>query len=249
MFPVTSEKLSFADISDYWSRYMPTAEPFELLARLEQAWWRGEIRGQAASTRLGLLRSMFRELGDRVDLGIVFIREGDEPPAKVTELPDGYADVDMRYRIRVPSDDISDWNEEMCAEAFNAMAETSSAVSYPNFTPFFASIQLSFEEFDKWRRARRYLKPAFWSAPVAETGLQKSKLGRPPIYSWEQVKKHLLEYAKRKGPIQTDKELLQKCADLAASIHASGKTPDDKTIRAAIKQYGLDQPPICSPSQ
>jgi hypothetical protein len=96
MFPVSSGQLSFADISDYWSRYMRTAEPFELLARLEQAWWRGEIRGQAASTRLQLLQRMFRELGDRPDLGIVFIREGDEPPAEVTELPDGYADVDIR---------------------------------------------------------------------------------------------------------------------------------------------------------
>jgi hypothetical protein len=70
-FPVTSENLSFADISDYWSRYMKTAEPSELLACLEQAWWRGEIRGQAASTRLQLLQSMFRAFGDRADLGIV----------------------------------------------------------------------------------------------------------------------------------------------------------------------------------
>ena len=46
----------------------------------------------------------------------------------------------------------------MCAEAFNAMAETSCTVGSPNFTPFFASIQLSFEEFDKWRRARRYIE-------------------------------------------------------------------------------------------
>ena len=167
----------------------------------------------------------------------------------MTELPDGRVDVDMRCRIRVPSDDISDWNEKICEEAFNAMAETSSAVSYPNFTPFFASIQLSFEEFDKWRRARRYLKPAFWSAPIAKTGLQKPKRGRPPEYSWEQVKARLLEYAKQKGAIQTEKELLQKCADLAASLHASGKMPDDKTIRGAIKNYGLDQPPICHPSQ
>ena len=36
MFPVTSEKLSFADISDYWSRHMRTAEPPELLALLEK---------------------------------------------------------------------------------------------------------------------------------------------------------------------------------------------------------------------
>jgi hypothetical protein len=63
------------------------------------------------------------------------------------------------------------------------------------------------------------------------------------------VKGRLLEYAKENGAIQTEKELLQKCADLAASIHASGKTPDDKTIRGAIKKYGLDQPPICRPPQ
>jgi hypothetical protein len=260
MFPITSGKLSCAKISDYWSRYMRTAEPPELLALLEQAWWRGEIRGQAASTRLQLLQSMFRALGDRADLGIVFVREGRPPPngielpdgivdVEVTELPDGIVDVSTRYHIPVPSDDVTDWNEQMCEQAFNALAQTSSTNSYPNLTPFFRSIQLSFEEFDKWRKARRYLKPAFWSAPVAKTGLQKPKRGRPPEYKWEQVKARLLEYAKEKGAIQTEKELLQKCGDLAAGLHASGKMPDDKTIRGAIKKYGLGQPPICHSSQ
>jgi hypothetical protein len=112
MFPVTSEKLSFADISDYWSRHMRTAEPPELLALLEQAWWRGEIRGQAGSTRLQLLQSMFSALGKRADLGIVFITEGNEPPAEVTELANGGADFDLRPRIRVPAQCVSDWNEK-----------------------------------------------------------------------------------------------------------------------------------------
>jgi hypothetical protein len=114
MFPVTIQKLSFADISDYWSRYMKTAEPVELLALLEQAWWRGEIRGLAETTRLQLLQSMFRSLRERVDLGIVFVRVGDDPPPPVTELPDGFVNVDKRHVIPVPSDDVSGWNEQTC---------------------------------------------------------------------------------------------------------------------------------------
>jgi hypothetical protein len=137
----------------------------------------------------------------------------------------------------------------MCADAFNAMAETASAVSHPNFEPFFASIQLSFDQFDRWRRARGYPKLDFWSAPVAPTGLQKRERGKPPEYDWKQVKTGMLKYAEENGPIRTEKQLIQKCGDIATSLHARGKTPDDKTIRAAIKSYGLDQPPICRRSQ
>ena len=36
MFPLAANELSFADISDFWSREIkPKAYPFELLARLE----------------------------------------------------------------------------------------------------------------------------------------------------------------------------------------------------------------------
>ena len=169
MFPVAADKLSFADISDFWSRGIQTAHPLELLALLEKAWWRGEIRGLAPTTRLQLLQSMFTSLHERSDLGIVFVREGDKPPPPVTELPDGSADVDMRYAIPVPADDVSGWNEQMCEQAFEALAQTSSSDSYPDLAPFFATIKLSFEEFDRWRRARGYPKPAFWGGPAAST--------------------------------------------------------------------------------
>jgi hypothetical protein len=193
--------------------------------------------------------TMFRSLRERADLGIVFVREGDEPPPQVTELPDGSADVDMRYLIPVPSDDLSGWNEQMCAQAFDALAQTSSRDSYPDLAPFFASIELSFEEFDRWRRARGYPKPPFWGGPAASTLLQKPKRGRPPEYSWEQVLRRLHKHAEENGPIGTYEERLQKCTDLAASLHPLGKTPDDSTIRGAIKKYGLDQPPICRPTR
>src|SRR5262245_17109127 len=121
MFPISSDRLSFIEISDFWSRDMGKAHPHELLTLLEQAWWRGKIRGIAATTRLELLQSMFTSLGERSDLGIVFVREGDEPPPQVTELPDGSASVEMRIHIPIPSEDVSSWNERKCNLAFDAL--------------------------------------------------------------------------------------------------------------------------------
>jgi hypothetical protein len=177
MFPVTRDNLSFADVSHFWSRYIETAQPPELLALLEQAWWRGEFRGLAETTRLQLLQSMFRSLRERADLGIVFVRVGDDPAPTVTELPDGLMNVDMRHVIPVPSDDVSGWNEQTCEQAFEALAQTSSLESYPDLAPFFASIKLSFEEFDRWRKTRGYPKPAFWGGPAALTMTPEATLG------------------------------------------------------------------------
>jgi hypothetical protein len=36
-------------------------------------------------------------------------------------------------------------------------------------------------------------------------------------------------------------ELLAKCSDLATELHPRKKTPDDKTIREAVKTYALDK--------
>ncbi len=245
MFPLAANELSFADISDVWSREIkPKAYPFELLARLEGAWWRGEIRGLAASTRLQLLQSMFSSLRERHDLGIVFVREEDDPLPRVTELPRAFAEVDIRPRIPIPSDDVSSWNEEMCKQAFDVLAQTSSTASYPDLAPFFALIKLPYEEFDSWRKAQRFPKPSFWAGPAASGRLQKRNRGRPLVYNWEQVHTRLLEHVKTHGPIRSDQELVQSITDHASDLNPDGKTPDGSTVRDAIEKYGLDKPPI-----
>jgi hypothetical protein len=33
---------------------------------------------------------------------------------------------------------------------------------------------------------------------------------------------------------------LQKCSDFASELHPAKKTPDDSTIRGAVKKHGLD---------
>jgi hypothetical protein len=173
MFPIAKNKLSFREISDYWSREIQSpASQFELLGLLEKAWWLGEVRGDSARSRLQLLQAMFTSMHDRNDLGIVFVL-GEDPP-KATELPDG---VDVRRRIIVPSGDTSTWNEDSCGDAFHTLAQTISAVSYPEIAPGLTYIELTYGEFNDWCRKRGYRKPTFWQPTSSQ--LEKSKRGRP----------------------------------------------------------------------
>src|SRR6516162_6656510 len=132
MFPIAKNKLSFREISDYWSREIqPPASQLELLGLLEEAWWLGEVRADSARSRLQLLQAMFNSMHDRNDLGIVFVLGEDTGPPKATELPDGSVAIDARRRIIVPSGDTSTWDEDSCGDAFHTLTQTSSTVSYP----------------------------------------------------------------------------------------------------------------------
>jgi hypothetical protein len=68
----------------------------------------------------------------------------------------------------------------------------------------------------------------------------QSARGRPPEYNWIGVRTELAAYVSKHGPMQKHDELMQKCADFASELHPKRKTPDDKTIREAIKTHALD---------
>ncbi len=140
-------------------------------------------------------------------------------------------------KINVPSSDTESWDEAACRDAFHALAEVTerqSIESYREFAVMLPSIRLTCEEFNTWCRERGYPKPKFWRPP-----LKKSKRGRPPEYNWNGVKALLETYVSGHGPVQTIGELLQKCADFAFELHPGKSTPDDKTIREAIKTHAL----------
>jgi hypothetical protein len=59
MIPTSEDPLSLLRIADYWSRQIPYSAR-ELLQLLVSAWWRGEIVGESAASRLVLLRGMFK---------------------------------------------------------------------------------------------------------------------------------------------------------------------------------------------
>jgi hypothetical protein len=181
---------------------------------------------------------MFQAMHDRDDLGIIFVAEG-VGELRTEQLSDGSVVVDARHRICLPSGDISTWDESNCKDAFDVLAQTSSTESYPEMTPGLAFIELTFDEFSDWRVRRGYDKPNFWR-PFTAVVLEKPKRGRPAEYNWPGVKKQLTAYVAQNGPIQSSIELLQKCADFASELHPERKTPDDKTIREAIKAHALD---------
>jgi hypothetical protein len=68
----------------------------------------------------------------------------------------------------------------------------------------------------------------------------QSARGRPPEYNWIGVRTELAAYVSKHGPMRKHVELMQKCADFATDQHPEGKTPNDATIRAAIKKHALD---------
>ncbi len=236
MYPIARAALSFLDISEYWSREIyPPASSHELLNTLVSAWWLGELRGDSKHSPLQLLKIMYTSMF-RDDLGIVFI-VGDGAGPLPVELPDGSLKLNLRPQIHVPSSDTESWDEAACRDAFHALAEVTerqSIESYREFAVMLPSIRLTCEEFNTWCRERGYPKPKFWRPP-----LKKSKRGRPPEYNWNGVKALLETYVSGHGPVQTIGELLQKCADFAFELHPGKSTPDDKTIREAIKTHAL----------
>jgi len=236
MFPIAKPTLSFQETADYWSREIwPPASSHELLSILVSAWWLGELRGDSVHSRLQLLKMMFTSKY-RDDLGIMFIVGDDADPPPV-DLPDGSLEIDVRPQIHVPSSNVESWDEAGCRDAFQALAEiteTSSIKKYRHFGVLLPFIKLTYEQFNTWCRKRGYPTPKFWQPP-----LKKSKRGRAAEYNWNGVKPRLETYASEHGPVQTMGELLQKCADFACELHPGKRTPDDKTIREAIKTHGL----------
>jgi hypothetical protein len=165
MFPITTDKLSLFKIADYWSREIqPPASRDELLALLEGAWWRGEISGDSATTRLQFLKNMFKLIPKCDAPRIVFVAGGEAGPPTYFELPNGSVSVDVRPRVPVPSTDTDTWNEDSCAEAFQALAgiEEPSSKHYWEFSPGIDFIELTRDEFIQWLGVRGIDIPTFW---------------------------------------------------------------------------------------
>jgi hypothetical protein len=208
MFPITKKSLSFLEISNYWSREIqPRASQNELLKCLESAWWLDEIHGDSALSRLEFLKRMFKSMQYRDDVGIVFIAGSDIYKAPEKYLPDGSALVTVKHQIPLPSSDTDTWDDCTCADAFQALAETSSVESYPEMTASLAYIELTYDEFIGWLTKRRMHKPEFWqpynvSPPVALTELSDrreklaGRVGRPPL-DWSEARDctfYLMDY-------------------------------------------------------
>ena len=133
MFPLSEDQLSFWKIADFWSREIqPSASQGELADRLEAAWWRGEITGISAVSRLQLLKRWFEARQRSPSDDIVFVTSNDGGPPQETPQADGSVDIiDTRPRISVP-DETENWTKESCAAAFKALEPIQKVVESMN---------------------------------------------------------------------------------------------------------------------
>ena len=169
MVSLLAERLPFMEIAEFWSRAIKHLESQgELLARLESAWWKGEIKGNSALNRVQLLRIMFDARGEPDMQSVIFASLNDAgQPAEIQQLPDG--GVLVRRKISVP-DEIDDWTENSCNDAFEALAELPSQQHFPMLSYSIRFIDLTPEEFFSWARTKYSDLPEFWKSPVVEGG-------------------------------------------------------------------------------
>ncbi|HEV2627241.1 MAG TPA: hypothetical protein VGV41_01165 [Pseudolabrys sp.] len=71
--------------------------------------------------------------------------------------------------------------------------------------------------------------------------LKKATRGRPLTYNWEGVKRGLVSYRQKNGDVQSRNELLHLCSEYATELNRERRTPDDATIRDAIRVHKLDR--------
>jgi hypothetical protein len=177
LLPVFKAKLSVAEICAHWSQEINQSLN-DILAFLEGGWWRGEIKGESAVTRLELLKKIFNWARDRPPGGIVFVTPQDVNLPQGEEMPDGgvsfhYDDL-QRVRIVVPSTDPDTWSEASCASAFETLAETPSLEYYREWSPVFLAMTLAHGEFMQWLTACKMELPRFWRLSLDYTLLNRA---------------------------------------------------------------------------
>ena len=108
---------------------------------------------------------------------------------------------------------------------------------------FLANCWIPRSMFSRWLAKHRHpASPPRFEPVLRSEALQlmKPRRGRPAEYNWAGVKLRLLDYVSQHGPVRIFAELLQKCSDFASELHPKRRTPDDKTIRVAIRKHELD---------
>jgi hypothetical protein len=195
---ICRDRLSFGDITDYWSREIQAlTSRDELLDFLEAAWWRGQLRTDGPLTPLALLKSMYRSAREGGLTTLVFVTKEDSIRPKGIELADGSLQFhvnDLRPYIIVPSDDPETWTEASCAPVFKELAQKPSRKYYLDRTIQFLMMEIDRHQFVRLLTAHGLDLPKFWRPSIAKPSelhekAQNSTSGRahrkqaPPVRS------------------------------------------------------------------
>jgi hypothetical protein len=169
MFPIpTDQTLSFAKVASYWSRETtPLATFKESLDALVKAWLRGELAAKGAE-RVDVLRAIYRQPPDLVAFKFV----GSAKPQQFKEPPDQGVEAVWLWLVPVPNSKPASWNEENCAEAFEALAVAWDSDRFTLATPVVSGLELTQSNFDRWIKSTGRKTPVFW---VGDEKLERAK--------------------------------------------------------------------------
>jgi hypothetical protein len=183
MYPISaSEKLSLYDIAEHWAGEIHPRSSFsKLFDVMVKAWWRGEFGPIEAARRPAILAHLYKYYqGD-----IAFVVPGWEEPKMTRDLPDGGVEILRFWRVPLPNDNSTSWNEVNCRDAFEAVAETWESGEFPLLEPSLRGIELSESTFRSWIRAKGYHRPLFWAEGTAvhPSGEKTSQKNNGPVIS------------------------------------------------------------------
>ena len=218
MYPIpASLNLTLSQIADHWSRKIkPRRSSDEIRRDLGQAWWRGEFQSNGETTRLRVLRALFK--GRRADLP--FWVQDDDRPQTVWEHPDGSAEVLLLSVIRVPSADPESWIDQDCHEAYEAIAQDWGDDVFSLIEPAVVCVTLSEPEFTRWTQNMGYKRPKFWAtntpvsvehAAPSVAPLPKNRPGKPDKFVSQYIEK---EKASGGRPTRVGLEVAAKSAGI-----------------------------------
>jgi hypothetical protein len=229
MFPITKPELSFAEISEYWAPE-PRWSRDMVQALLEGAWWLGEISSDSTTTRLELLKRLFKWMRNCESPAIIFVTPESVPRPETKELPNGHLAVDLRPRVFVPSEDVDTWNEASCIPAFQALAEKPSLQHYPEWSPGFHAMKLTRDEFSIAVRGFPY--PTFWKRTNDDATSLNLKPASEPMIEGEV--RRVYDIADKEGKKPPN---INEVAELAqARLREIGRTASGRQIKGIAER-------------
>jgi hypothetical protein len=221
MFAISKPKLSIGEISHYWSQEI-TESSDEILAFLEQAWWRGEIRTESGS-RLNVLKGIFDWWCKYGSASIAFVTPEDaaqpEPP------PDESVLVNMRPTILIPSTYPDEWSDDSCANAFQLLADAPSLTYYPERSPGFMALKLTYNQFVRLLTNHHRALPDFWRPPVeCQTQVSQEPRASPSEQAGLKELAPIASQPRKRGPPALKLESVKHA--MRSAVQKGQQTPD-----------------------
>jgi hypothetical protein len=114
-----------------------------------------------------MLRVLYRNYQDQ----IAFVVPGFEEPTSARELPDGGVEVFRPWSVPLPNTQPESWDDNNCAEAFEAVAEAWDCERFRIVAMSIHWIEMTVAEFMKWIDETSYSTPTFWQISAEPDGV------------------------------------------------------------------------------